>query len=116
MPFRGVAVEQILSGAIEPVAYDETDDELAIVLAGAAVLDVEGEHVELTASDWILLPAHTPHRLLHTEPGTSWLTGAASAHNCAHGSAIRPRQARRIRAVRRRGRRPAPARNRAVRS
>ena len=71
---RGVAVEQILSGAIEPVDYDETDDELAIVLAGAAVLDVEGERVELTASDWILLPAHTPHRLLHTEPGTSWLT------------------------------------------
>ena len=44
------------------------------MLAGAAVLDVEGERVELNASDWILLPAHTPHRLVHTEPGTSWLT------------------------------------------
>ena len=71
---RNVVVEQILSGAIEPVDYDETDDEFALVLAGAAVLDVDGERVELNASDWILLPAHTPHRLLHTEPGTSWLT------------------------------------------
>jgi len=69
-----VTIEQILSGEIEPVDYDETDDEFALVLAGAAVLDVDGERVELTASDWILLPAHTPHRLLHAEPGTSWLT------------------------------------------
>ena len=71
---RNVVVEQILSGAIVPVDYDETDDELALVLAGAAVLDVDGERVELNASEWILLPAHTPHRLVHTEPGTSWLT------------------------------------------
>jgi cupin 2 domain-containing protein len=71
---RDVVIEQILSGAIEPVDYDETDDEFALVLAGAAVLDIDGEHVELTASDWIVLPAHTRHRLLRTEPGTSWLT------------------------------------------
>jgi mannose-6-phosphate isomerase-like protein (cupin superfamily) len=67
-------IEQILSGSVEPVDYDQDDDEFALVLAGAAVLDVDGERVELTASDWILLPAHTPHRLLQTERGTSWLT------------------------------------------
>jgi mannose-6-phosphate isomerase-like protein (cupin superfamily) len=69
-----VAVEQILSGDIEPVDYDEAEDEFALVLAGGAVLDVDGERVELTANDWIVLPAHTPHRLVQTEPGTSWLT------------------------------------------
>ena len=44
------------------------------MLAGAAVLDVDGERVELAAGDWVLLPARTPHRLVHTEPGTNWLT------------------------------------------
>ena len=71
---RNVFVEQILSGLVGPVDYDQDDDEFALVLAGAAVLDVDGEPVELAAGDWVLLPARTPHRLVHTEPGTSWLT------------------------------------------
>lgn len=69
-----LVIEQILSGRAEPVDYDQDEDEFAVVLAGAAVLDVEGERVELAAGDWVLLPARTPHRLLHTEPGTNWLT------------------------------------------
>jgi mannose-6-phosphate isomerase-like protein (cupin superfamily) len=71
---RNVAVEQVLSGQVEPVDYDEDEDEWAVVLEGSAVLDVEGERVELIKGDWVLLPARTPHRLLHTEPGTNWLT------------------------------------------
>ena len=69
-----VVVDQILSGSVEPVDYDQDHDEFALVLAGAAVLDVDGEPVELAAGDWVLLPARTPHRLVHTEPETSWLT------------------------------------------
>ncbi len=68
-----VVVEQILSGQVEPVDYDQDEDEWAVVLEGAAVLDVAGERVELSAGDWVLLPARTPHRLLHAEPGTNWL-------------------------------------------
>lgn len=71
---RNAVVEQILSGELErPVDYCQDQDELVVVLAGAAVLDVAGERVDLGPGDWLLLPAGTPHRLVRTEPGTSWL-------------------------------------------
>ena len=41
---------------------------------GGAVLDVEGERIDLGPGDWVLLPAGTPHRLVETQPRTSWLT------------------------------------------
>lgn len=70
----GVAIEHILSGRLAaPVAYDQAHDEWVTVLQGRAVLEVAGERHELEAGDWILLPAHCPHRLLDTQPGTTWL-------------------------------------------
>jgi cupin 2 domain-containing protein len=69
-----VTIRQVLSGTITPVDYDQDHDEWAIVLAGGATLDVAGEEIELRALDWVLLPARTPHRLVRTDPGTSWLT------------------------------------------
>jgi len=70
-----VRVEQILSGHLAaPVDYLQDADEWVVVLAGRAALDVAGERVDLTAGDWVHLPAGTPHRLLETQPGTSWLT------------------------------------------
>ncbi len=70
-----VVVEQILSGRLEGAIDDRQDQaELALVLDGAAVLEVEGERIELMAGDWVLLPPATPHRLVWTEPGTNWLT------------------------------------------
>ncbi|MFI5053314.1 MAG: cupin domain-containing protein [Acidimicrobiia bacterium] len=72
---NGTAVEQILSGRLTvPVDYVQDVDEWVVVLAGRAVLEVEGVRLDLTAGDWVLLPALTPHRLLETDPGTSWLT------------------------------------------
>ncbi|HEX5587129.1 MAG TPA: cupin domain-containing protein [Acidimicrobiia bacterium] len=70
----GFSVEQILSGALaEPVDYLQAHDEWVVVLAGSAVLEVDAEPRELRAGDWLLLPASAPHRLVTTEPGTSWL-------------------------------------------
>jgi cupin 2 domain-containing protein len=70
----GVIIEQILSGALEaPVEYDQDHDEWVVVLSGRAVLQVGADRVELSAGNWLLLPARLPHRLLETEPGTSWL-------------------------------------------
>lgn len=70
----GVAIEQILSGQLlAPVDYDQAHDEWVAVLHGGAVLEVAGERFELTAGDWIFLPAHCPHRLVETHPGTTWL-------------------------------------------
>lgn len=67
-------MEQILSGSLaSPQDYDQDHDEWVVVLAGEAVLEVEGVVHDLGEREWCFLPAHTPHRLLHTGPGTSWL-------------------------------------------
>lgn len=71
---RGFTVEQILSGRLAaPQDYEQDHDEWVVVLAGAAVLEVDGVAHDLAAGDWWLLPAGTRHRLVHTEPGTNWL-------------------------------------------
>jgi cupin 2 domain-containing protein len=71
-----VVIQQILSGRLPaPVAYDQPEDEWVVVLSGAAVLEVGPQgRMDLTGGDWVLLPAHVPHRLVDTRPGTSWLT------------------------------------------
>lgn len=69
-----MVVEQIVSGEVEAaVDYLQDHDEFVVVLAGAALLEVDGEHLDLGAGDWLLLPRGTPHRLVTTEPGTNWL-------------------------------------------
>ena len=70
----GFRVEQILSGLlIEALDYAQDHDEWVVVVAGAAVLEVDGVEHHLGAGDWWLLPAGTPHRLVRTEPETSWI-------------------------------------------
>lgn len=71
----GVVVNQILSGRLDAAAdYLQDHAELAVVLAGGALVEVRGDRLDLAAGDWVLLPADTPHRLVSTQPGTSWLT------------------------------------------
>lgn len=71
---RNVMVEQIISSSSpDPVEYLQVQDEWAVVLEGAAVLDVDGTEVRLGPGDWVLLSAATPHRVLMTEAGTRWL-------------------------------------------
>ena len=75
----GIVVEQILSGALDsPVAYDQDHDEWVVVLDGEATLVVGDETLRLVAGDWVLLPAHQPHRLLETASGTRWLAVRAA--------------------------------------
>jgi cupin 2 domain-containing protein len=70
----GVVVEQILSGELpSPVDFLQDHAEWVVLLSGRARLEVDQEPVDLTEGDWVLLPERTPHRLLWTEPGTSWL-------------------------------------------
>jgi cupin 2 domain-containing protein len=69
-----VLVEQILSGRVDvPSDHLERRDEWVTVLAGGAILDVDGEQVELGPGDWVLLPADVPHRVTQVDEGTSWL-------------------------------------------
>jgi cupin 2 domain-containing protein len=76
-----VVVEQILSGRLEaPVDYEQEQDEWVLLLAGGAVLAVEDESIELASGDWLYLPAGLPHRLMDTQPGTSWIAVHLSEH------------------------------------
>lgn len=71
---RHLVVEQILSGELDGAkAYLQDQDEFVVVLAGSAVLEVQGQQLELAVGDWLLLPGGTPHQLLRTQRGTSWL-------------------------------------------
>ncbi len=71
---RNLAVEQILSGRLDaPVDYRQDDDEWVAVLAGSAVLVVDGDRIELGPGEWVLVEAGTPHRLEAAEPETNWL-------------------------------------------
>jgi cupin 2 domain-containing protein len=74
-----VVIDQILSGRLDsPIDYEPDVDEWVVVLAGAATVELKGEAIRLEAGDWILLPAHAPHRLVETDPGTNWLTVTAT--------------------------------------
>jgi cupin 2 domain-containing protein len=67
-------IEQILSGALDqPIGYDQDHDEWVVLLSGGAELEVEGEPLSMSSGDWVLLRRRTPHRLVRTTPGTSWL-------------------------------------------
>jgi cupin 2 domain-containing protein len=81
-----VVVDQILSGRLEtPVHYQQDEDEWVIVLQGQARLDVDGHSLVLSPGDWVSIPARTPHRLVETEPGTSWLTVTSSPSSASVG-------------------------------
>lgn len=53
--------------------FRQGSDEWVVLLDGGAQLEVDGERVVLRPGDWVLLPAGTPHRLVHTDAGTRWL-------------------------------------------
>ena len=80
--FAGVVVEQIRSGALAaPVDYDQPGDEWVVLLTGGATLVVAGETVELGPGEWLFLPAHVDHRLVETQPGSSWLAVTATTRS-----------------------------------
>jgi mannose-6-phosphate isomerase-like protein (cupin superfamily) len=73
-------IEHIVSSDTPDPSVQQQDwDEWVLLLAGRAVLDVDGRSLELSGGDWLLLPAGTPHRVLRTESGTHWLAVHAGA-------------------------------------
>ncbi|MEZ4501604.1 MAG: cupin domain-containing protein [Dehalococcoidia bacterium] len=75
----GWRLERIVSnGHASPPGfwYDQDDDELVFLVAGAARLELEdASTIELAPGDWLELPAHLRHRVAWTseaEP-TVWL-------------------------------------------
>ncbi len=67
-------VEQILSGTLVAPIEDLLDhEEWVVLLEGSAQLEVAGELEVLRSGDWVRLGPGIPHRVLSTDPGTSWL-------------------------------------------
>jgi cupin 2 domain-containing protein len=67
-------IEQILSGVLaEPVDDLLDHEEWVLVVEGSALMEVDGRPVGLARGDWIRLGPGIPHRVLTTQPGTSWL-------------------------------------------
>jgi cupin 2 domain-containing protein len=70
----GVAIEQILSGALDaPLDFRQQHDEWVVLVSGSASLVVAGADVELSAGDWLFLPADVEHTVVSTAPGSTWL-------------------------------------------
>jgi cupin 2 domain-containing protein len=90
-PPAGEAFEPLLSGAafrLERIVstgqatppgewYDQEADEWVVLLSGSATLrfDKPDETLELTAGDWVFIPAHRWHRVERTaaEGESVWL-------------------------------------------
>ena len=70
----GTRIEHIVSSdSPDDVVQVQAWDEWVLLLAGAARLEVDGQPVEMSERDWLMIPAGTPHRVLGTESGTEWL-------------------------------------------
>ena len=74
----GIRIERIVShGQASPADfwYDQDEDEWVLVVAGEAVIELEGpaEVVTLQRGDWLMIPARRRHRVLFTESPTVWL-------------------------------------------
>ena len=73
-----VRIERIVSqGNASPEGfwYDQDQNEWVLLVAGSAVLEFEGNAVELLPGDHLLIPAHQRHRVKSTSltEKTIWL-------------------------------------------
>lgn len=79
IPDSCVKIERIIStGQVTPpgVWLEEDIDEWVALLQGSAVIGYENQRmVELEQGDWVLIPAHTRHRVASTtvDPPCVWL-------------------------------------------
>ena len=71
---QNVVIEEIVSSALpDSFEYRQPHDEWVVVLEGTAILDVDSDVVTLAGGQWLVIPAHTRHRVLETVAGTRWL-------------------------------------------
>ncbi|MBD3634296.1 MAG: cupin domain-containing protein [Methylophaga sp.] len=76
---ENIRIERIISqghSAPETGWFDQDKNEWVIVLTGSASLLFEGQdEIELSAGDYLMIPAHQRHRVLKTDPEqpTIWL-------------------------------------------
>jgi len=83
-----VHIERIVSkghATAEDYWYDQDGDEWVLLLQGQAVIVYESQaSVRLASGDYLLIPAHTRHRVAWTadDEDTVWLAVHFSPENC----------------------------------
>lgn len=81
----GTRIERIVSrGHSSPPGFwfEQDEHELVILIQGRARVAIEGQgELDLSAGDWLDLPAHTRHRVTFTDPNadTIWLAVFSAA-------------------------------------
>jgi cupin 2 domain-containing protein len=72
-----VKIEQIVSHSHSSPAgfwYDQAEDEWVIVLRGSATLEFgDGQIIEMTEGDYLMIPRRQRHRVARTGENTVWL-------------------------------------------
>lgn len=69
-----VRIESIRSWLKNPGEwYDQEENEWVMLCEGEAKLEIGGEILSLMRGDCLLIPAHTPHRVLSTARNTCWI-------------------------------------------
>jgi cupin 2 domain-containing protein len=72
-----VKIDRIIShshSSPEGFWYDQRDDEWVMVLRGTASLEfADGEVVEMSAGDYVIISRHVRHRVRQTSGETIWL-------------------------------------------
>ncbi len=79
---KNLLVERIVSSReVRPTRYVQAHDEWVMLVRGTAVLTVRDELLELSAGDYLFLPAHVPHTVERVSDGALWL--AVHLHGAA---------------------------------
>ena len=72
---KNIKINRIVSSNdLDETEYLQEEDEWLILLEGKATLLLAHEEKTLTKGESLFIPSKTPHRVLHTEKGTLWLT------------------------------------------
>ena len=74
---KGVKIERIDSfGQASPEGfwYDQPKDEWVLLVKGEATLEIQDQpELSLRSGDYLLIPAHTRHRVSYTSADAKWL-------------------------------------------
>ncbi|MBN2871072.1 MAG: cupin domain-containing protein [Campylobacterales bacterium] len=69
-----VRIESIRSSLKTPGEwYDQKENEWVLLCEGEARLEMDGEIFTMERGDHLLIPKHTPHRVLSTAENTYWI-------------------------------------------
>lgn len=70
---ENVMIERIGSNRAVSVWYDQPHDEWVVLVQGSAKIEFENETKQLQRGDYLFLPAHCRHRVVHTSENALWL-------------------------------------------